>query len=186
MKRIVLAVAVVVGFTAGSAMANVCDFHQWKPCYSAGAKGNLVSGIGNLCHYHQWRKGRCKEQPVAKASPEPAPVQEKIVLEGVYFDTGSAKIKPESYPVLDSNVAKLKKKSDQHVTVVGYTDNVGKEASNIKLSEARAASVKAYMVEKGIDAGRISSKGMGPANPIADNKAKEGRAKNRRIEIEMK
>ena len=156
MKKVILAVIVMTCFIAGSAMANMCDFYQWKPCYA-------------------------KKVQVAK----PAPAPEKIVLEGVYFDTGSAKIKPESYAVLDANAAKVMKKKSIDVQVVGYTDSVGKQASNMKLSEARAASVKEYLISKGVNANRISSKGMGPADPIADNNTKEGRAKNRRIELVM-
>ena len=65
----------------------------------------------------------------------------------------------------------------------GYTDNTGKKTANMKLSQSRAESVKAWLVKKGIAADRITARGYGPDNPIADNKTKEGRAQNRRIEF---
>jgi len=67
----------------------------------------------------------------------------------------------------------------------GHTDSVGTEAYNQGLSERRVASVKAYIVKKGIDGGRVSGQGFGESKPIADNKTREGRAKNRRVEIKV-
>jgi outer membrane protein OmpA-like peptidoglycan-associated protein len=159
-KTAVVAVAVAVLFVAGNALANKCDFYQWKPCFNAKPR-------------------------VAKPAPAPA-APERVVLEGVYFDTGSARIKPESYSVLDKNVANLNKKGDLKITVEGFTDNVGRPESNVKLSDARAAAVKDYFVSKGIKSDRIGTKGYGADNPIADNKTADGRAKNRRIEIETR
>lgn len=136
-----------------------------------------------ICNYHQWPEHRaCKPKP-ATVKPAPAPVPEKIVLEGVNFDTGSAKIKSESYGVLDKNADVLTKHKDLNIKVVGYTDDRGSIKMNDKLSAARANSVKEYFIKKGVDASRISSEGKGPADPVADNKTNEGRAQNRRIEL---
>lgn len=184
MKKVILVFVVAFCFLAGSALASPCDYHQWRPCYAKDSGQKVAAGYGNMCKYHQWRKAKCKDAPVAKAAPAPTP--EKIVLEGVYFDTGSAKIKSESYSILDSNATKLMKKKDMHATIVGYTDNVGSPEKNKRLSEARAVSVKEYLTGKGVDGSRLGTKGMGQENPIADNSTKEGRAKNRRIEMELK
>ncbi|MFH1874747.1 MAG: OmpA family protein [Pseudomonadota bacterium] len=128
-----------------------------------------------VCDYHQWPPlKRCKEKP------------QKLVLAGINFDTGSATIKKDSYPILDSNVDMLKKHSGKGILVVGYTDNVGNPASNQKLSEKRAESVKNYFISKGVDASRISAVGKGEADPIASNTTATGRAENRRIEVEFK
>jgi OOP family OmpA-OmpF porin len=99
----------------------------------------------------------------------------------VQFDTASATIKPESYPELDTFVEFFHEVPSAKGELQGHTDNVGKDAYNNKLSQRRADSVKAYVVSKGIDAARISTKGYGESQPIADNTTVEGRAANRRV-----
>jgi outer membrane protein OmpA-like peptidoglycan-associated protein len=116
----------------------------------------------------------------------PAPKMEvgkAIVLEGIVFASGKAVIEPQSETTLDGALATLKENPDIAVEIRGYTDNVGKAAANKKLSQRRADAVKSWLVGKGIDSTRITTKGLGPDNPIADNKTPEGRAKNRRIEF---
>jgi len=71
------------------------------------------------------------------------------------------------------------------IVAVGHTDSVGTDAYNQKLSERRAAAVKAYLVSKGVAANRVYTEGKGEKSPVADNKTKEGRAKNRRVEVEV-
>jgi outer membrane protein OmpA-like peptidoglycan-associated protein len=173
---------VVAGF-AGSAMAKgeQCQYHQW-PMHCA---TKAVEPAVGKCAYYQWPHHICKKE--APAPVVAAPKVEKIVLEGVYFDTGSARIKKESFSVLDANAAKIKNsKQNLQITVVGYTDDRGSDAMNEKLSAARAASVKSYFESKGIDGSRIASMGKGKSNPIADNSTNDGRAKNRRIELETR
>lgn len=101
----------------------------------------------------------------------------------IYFETGSAKIKSISYPDLDKLTAILKKHPEVKARVEGHTDNTGNAEKNVKLSKARAAAVKKYLIEHGEAADHISSEGYGSAKPIASNDTKEGRAKNRRVEI---
>ncbi len=168
MKKMYIAAAVAITlfvvFTAQTASAERCEYYQWRPLY-------------------------CKAM-----TPAPTPVYkpvikrgEQIVLEGVYFDTGSAKIKPESYSTLDQNVSKIRNSHrDLRIVVVGYTDDRGSETMNQRLSERRADSVKTYFVSKGIDSSRITSIGRGESNPIATNSTVDGRAQNRRIELEAK
>jgi outer membrane protein OmpA-like peptidoglycan-associated protein len=105
----------------------------------------------------------------------------EIILEGIVFDTGSAKIKPSSLATLDKVGKTLIENPDIYVEVQGHTDNVGKVASNTRLSQARAESVVKYLVGKGIDASRMVAKGMGPDRPVATNDTAEGRQLNRRI-----
>jgi OOP family OmpA-OmpF porin len=107
------------------------------------------------------------------------------VIQGILFDTGKSTIRKKSKPVLVKVVDLLKKYPQLRVEISGHTDNVGKDEDNVKLSQARADAVKAWLVEKGIEESRITTRGAGPNEPIADNKTKKGRSKNRRIEFKV-
>jgi len=107
------------------------------------------------------------------------------VVKGIYFDTGKSTIRKKSRPKLNEVVDMLAKFPRLRVEISGHTDDRGSHDDNVKLSEERAEAVKQYMVEKGIEEGRISTRGAGPDAPIADNKKKKGRAKNRRIEFKV-
>jgi outer membrane protein OmpA-like peptidoglycan-associated protein len=107
------------------------------------------------------------------------------VIKGIEFDFGKATIRPASNKLLDEAVKVLTEYKDLHVLITGHTDDVGDHQTNVDLSEARANSVKAYMVSKGIDTGRIETHGAGPDSPIADNKTEKGRQQNRRIEFKL-
>jgi outer membrane protein OmpA-like peptidoglycan-associated protein len=108
-----------------------------------------------------------------------------VVLDNVYFDTGKSTLKASSSKALNDLAEGLKLKSTMVVEIQGHTDNVGKEEENIRLSQQRADEVKKYLVAKGIDEKRISTKGYGPAMPIADNASEEGKAKNRRTSLRV-
>jgi OOP family OmpA-OmpF porin len=107
------------------------------------------------------------------------------VLKGLYFDTDSAELKSGVgyFKELDLVAEVLKKNPEVKGEIQGHTDNVGSAEYNLKLSERRAASVKAYLVSKGIAAERLTAKGYGLTQPIASNDTKEGRAKNRRVQL---
>ena len=94
-------------------------------------------------------------------------------------------LKDEGKQKLDDIVNQLDGVDLEVIVAVGHTDSVGPEAYNQRLSVRRAEAVKAYLVSKGIEANRVYTEGKGEAQPIADNKTKEGRAKNRRVEIEV-
>jgi outer membrane protein OmpA-like peptidoglycan-associated protein len=104
--------------------------------------------------------------------------------QGILFETGKADLKPESTPVLKEIAAALKEHADLRILIEGHTDNVGAAASNLTLSEARAAAVKTALVSQyGADAARIETKGLGDTKPAVSNTTAEGRAQNRRVEI---
>jgi OmpA-OmpF porin, OOP family len=107
----------------------------------------------------------------------------KTIIQGIYFDTGSATIKPESEPALAEMVKLLNNSPALNVYVIGHTDSVGSLDSNLKLSSDRAASVVKAIISKGIAASRLKSAGVGPYSPVASNDTDEGRAKNRRVEL---
>jgi OmpA-OmpF porin, OOP family len=101
----------------------------------------------------------------------------------IQFETGSAQIKKNSYPVLEEILKSAVVAEGLKLGVYGHTDNVGNDQSNTLLSEERAASVKNYLLGKGLSSERVEAKGYGATKPIADNNSTEGRAKNRRVQI---
>ena len=124
--------------------------------------------------------------PAPAPKPAPKPVAEKVTLAAdVLFDFDKAVIKPEGKSKLDDLAGKVKAINLEVVIAIGHTDSIGSDAYNQKLSVRRAESVKAYLVSKGIEPNRIYTEGKGEKQPVASNKTKEGRAKNRRVEIEV-
>lgn len=101
----------------------------------------------------------------------------------VLFDFNSADVKSEAYPMLNEAVLIMKKNPDLNVEIDGHTDNVGPSAYNMTLSEKRAEAIKDYLVTRGVDSERLTTKGFGFTKPAASNDTKEGRAKNRRVEF---
>ena len=167
--------------------------------------GTVKSGFG-LC----WRTGywtpqmateECDPDLVPKQAPAPAPapapavkpppappkpVVEKVTLKGdTLFDFDKSVVKPEGKQVLDRLVDQARDLQLEVIVAVGHTDWVGTDAYNQKLSERRAAAVKAYLVSKGIAANKVYTEGKGEKLPVADNKTADGRAKNRRVEVEV-
>jgi len=104
-------------------------------------------------------------------------------IKGIYFDLDKDTIKPKSKPVLDRAVSVLNEFSTIRIEISGHTDSTGSVAYNKDLSGRRAASVKRYLVEHGVDSARIETRGAGPDEPVDTNKTAAGRAKNRRIEF---
>ena len=127
--------------------------------------------------------------PAAAAPAAPvaqAPAAAKVTYAAdTFFDFNKSVIKPAGKAKLDDLVAKVKGINLEVIIAVGHTDSVGSDAYNQKLSVRRAESVKAYLVSKGIEKNRIYTEGKGEKQPVADNKTSEGRAKNRRVEIEV-
>lgn len=101
----------------------------------------------------------------------------------VHFDTGRATIRSESSATLDQAAAMLKKAASVQAEIGGHTDNVGRAQTNLTLSQQRADSVRAALLQRGIAAGRLTAKGYGDTVPVADNRSEDGRAANRRVEI---
>jgi len=115
--------------------------------------------------------------------PPPPPPPQEEVLQGLTFETNSAKLRPESASILDGVATRIERCHCSHVDIRGYTDSVGKPEYNQKLSERRANSVKDYLEAHGVAAGILSAQGFGEENPIASNATKEGRAANRRVTV---
>jgi SH3 domain-containing YSC84-like protein 1 len=107
----------------------------------------------------------------------------RVTLPNVHFATGKADITPDSETALNSVMTALQNHPDWKVRVEGFTDNVGSKEANEKLSGARADAVVNWLADHGVDRSRLSSKGYGPARPVASNATAGGRAKNRRVEL---
>src|SRR5687768_533116 len=122
-----------------------------------------------------------------KPAPEkPKPVAEKITFAAdVFFDFDKSVIKPEGKSKLDDVSNKVRGINLEVVIAIGHADSVGSDAYNQRLSVRRAEAVKAYLVSKGVEPNRVYTEGKGEKQPVADNKTRDGRAKNRRVEIEV-
>ena len=106
-------------------------------------------------------------------------------MQGIEFETGKATIKAKSYPLLNQIAQIFVENKNYIIEVQGHTDNTGKYEINKELSEKRANAVRDYLIEQGVDFQRLTAVGYGPDVPIADNKTKAGRAKNRRVEFNI-
>ena len=149
---------------------------NWTPATAAeGCDGALVKAA----------------QPAPAAAAPAAPVAPAATASKVtfaadaFFDFDKSVLKPEGKAKLDDLASKVQGINLEVIVAVGHTDSVGSDAYNQKLSERRAQAVKAYLESKGIDKSRVYTEGKGEKQPVADNKTKEGRAKNRRVEIEV-
>jgi len=199
---------VAAAFTSALVVSAPVQAQAQPNGYVQSSGGTVRSGFG-LC----WRTGYWTPQmatlecdpdlvpkPVAAAAPAPAPaaaapvapppppkpVIEKVTLKGdTLFDFDKSVVKPEGRQVLDRLADEAKNMDLEVIIAIGHADWTGPAAYNQKLSERRAAAVKAYLVTKGISPNRIYTEGKGETQPVADNKTREGRAKNRRVDVEI-
>jgi len=189
-SKFALALAFAAVTASGAASAQTVD--NWR-----GAFGDVwKNGTNELC----WRDAfwtpatgipGCDGVPVAQApapapAPAPTPVATKVVFNAdTFFDFDKDTLKPEGRQLLDQVASQVATINLETIIAVGHTDWTAPDAYNQGLSERRAASVKNYLVGKGIDANRIYTEGKGETEPVADNRTREGRAQNRRVEIEI-
>lgn len=132
--------------------------------------------------------------PPAAAAPAPAPpppapslrsqlATGRATAQGILFDSGKATLRPESASTLEEMLTLLKEEPALRLRIEGHTDDAGDAAANRKLSERRAAAVKAWLVSHGVAARRLQSAGLGASHPVAPNDTPENRARNRRVEL---
>jgi OOP family OmpA-OmpF porin len=186
-KTLKLVLAGVVTVAAGATSAQSVD--NW-----VNATGTpWRSGDGTLCWRDaSWTPATAAKgcdgflAPKAAAAAKPKVTQTKITLQAdTLYDFDKATLKPEGKATLDKVAADLAMIRLEVVIAVGNTDSVGSDAYNQALGQRRAQSVKAYLISKGVDGGRIYTESKGKSNPVATNATAEGRAKNRRTDIEV-
>lgn len=183
-SKFALALAFSAVTASGAASAQTVD--NWRNPFGDVWK----NGTNELC----WRDAfwtpatgipGCDGVPVAQKEKS-APMAAKVVFNAdTFFDFDKSTLKPEGRQLLDQVAQQAGTIDLETIIAVGHTDSIGTEAYNQKLSERRAAAVKTYLVSKGIDPNRIYTEGKGELQPIASNKTREGRAQNRRVEIEI-
>ena len=181
-KTLKVLLASVITVSASAAIAS----DNWEN--SSGL--NWKNGDGTLC----WRDNNWTPATAAKGcdgylTPKSATSgvsQSKITLQAdTLYDFNKSDLKPEGKATLDKIAKDLSKIKLEVIIAVGNTDSVGTDAYNMALGQRRAQSVKAYLVSKGVDGSRIYTESKGKSNPVASNATAEGRAKNRRTDIEV-
>ncbi|NGM87706.1 OmpA family protein [Parapusillimonas sp. SGNA-6] len=185
-SKIALALAIAAASATGAVSAQTVD--NWRNPFGDVWK----NGTNELC----WRDNfwtpatgipGCDGVPVAQAeAPVVAPTATKVVLNAdTFFDFDKSTLKPEGRQILDQVAAQADTIKLETLIATGHTDSIGTEKYNQGLSERRANTVKNYLISKGIPADRIYAEGKGETSPVASNKTREGRAQNRRVEIEI-
>jgi OOP family OmpA-OmpF porin len=184
-KTLKVLLASVITVSASAAMASGSD--NWQ---NGDGSLNWKNGDGTLC----WRDNNWTPATAAKgcdgaltsAAPAAGVSQSKITLQAdTLYDFNKSDLKPEGKATLDKIAKDLSKIKLEVIIAVGNTDSVGTDAYNMALGQRRAQSVKAYLVSKGVDGSRIYTESKGKSNPVASNATEEGRAKNRRTDIEV-
>lgn len=200
--KLVFAASAVVAFSASAQTTTDIQAKTPNSAYVQDSRGVIARSGTGLC----WRTGYwtpadavpgCDGEiakpvaaaaPAAPAAPAAAPVPtaaKETFAADAFFDFDKSVLKPEGKAKLDDVVAKTKGMNLEVIIAVGHTDSIGTDAYNDKLSIRRAEAVKAYLVSKGIEGNRVYTEGKGEKQPVADNKTAAGRAKNRRVEIEI-
>ena len=148
------------------------------------ATGAMVGALFGHCAFDEHWAEEAPPPPPPAPTPTPRPRQ-RIVLRGVNFDFDKATIRRDAADTLDEAANILRDQPDVEVSVDGHTDSVGTDAYNEKLSDRRARSVVVYLSEHGVSASRLHAHGFGESKPVASNDTEDGRAQNRRVELNI-
>ena len=158
---------------------------SWTPATAAAGCGGALAAPAAPAAAAPAAAAAAAAAAAPKAAAPAAAAAKVTYAADAFFDFDKSVLKPEGKAKLDDLTGKVKGINLEVIIAVGHTDSTGADAYNQKLSVARAEAVKAYLVSKGIEKNRVYTEGKGEKQPVADNKTKEGRAKNRRVEIEV-
>ena len=159
---------------------------NWTPATAApGCDGAIVPVVAAPAPAPAPAPAAAPVRPAPAAVVAPPAATKVTYAADAFFDFDKSVLKPEGKAKLDDLVGKIKGINLEVIIAVGHTDAVGSDSYNQKLSVRRSEAVKAYLVTKGVEKNRIYTEGKGEKQPVADNKTGEGRAKNRRVEIEV-
>lgn len=184
------AIGAGIGALAGAALGAATGDNA-KDRRERALKGAAIGGVtgGGVGAYMDYQDKKLRERlqgvGVGVHKDKATGVITLVMPGNITFPTAQSSIKADFYPVLDAVADVLKEYNKTTIAVSGYTDNVGRDDYNLKLSQDRASSVAQYLISRGVDGGRLSAVGYGKADPIADNSTENGRAQNRRVEIRI-
>ncbi|MCK6263454.1 OmpA family protein [Vibrio sp. ZSDE26] len=178
-------IGVLAGAALGAATGDSSDERKKRALRGAAAGGVIGGGVG---HYMDKQEEALRKQ-LAQSGVQVKRVGEnelQLVMEnGIGFDSGSYHLASSIYPTLNSVAIVLAEYPDTRLQVKGHTDSAGSDASNQTLSEKRAESVGDYLISQAVASGRVTTEGAGERYPICSNEDKQGRACNRRVEINI-
>lgn len=184
------AIGAGIGALAGAALGAATGDNA-KDRRERALKGAAIGGVtgGGVGAYMDYQDKKLRERlqgvGVGVHKDKATGVITLVMPGNITFPTAQSSIKADFYPVLDAVADVLKEYNKTTIAVSGYTDNVGRDDYNLKLSQDRASSVAQYLISRGVDGGRLSAVGYGKADPIVDNSTENGRAQNRRVEIKI-
>lgn len=176
-----------VGGITGGALVNNIEDSPDNAERGAAIGGGIVGGAALGALLGHAICDPIEEPPPPPPPPPPAPApSRKIELRSPFFDFNKATLRPLGYEKVREAAKVMKDNPKYRATIQGYTDSIGSDAYNLRLSERRAQAVADALVADGIEATRLTVKGFGKADPVASNATEEGRQENRRVEIHLK
>jgi OOP family OmpA-OmpF porin len=186
-----LAGAALGGGMGGGIVATSGETERQNEDYATGigigvVSGALLGGLFGHCAFDPPVPAPQVVPPPPPPPPSPPPVRRKIVLRGVRFDFDKATIRADAADVLNEAAQVLQDQPGVEVWVDGHTDAMGTDAYNDRLSERRAQAVVDYLMQHGVGAGRLYARGFGESRPVASNDTEDGRAQNRRVELNVR
>jgi len=182
----VLAGAAIGGGVGGGIVATSGETERQAEDYATAigigaVTGALIGGFLGHCAFDPQHE--VEPPPPPPAPPPPPPVKKKIVLRGVNFDFDKSTIRPDAAEILSEAARILREEPEVRVSVDGHTDARGTDQYNERLSERRAEAVRDHLIRLGIGGSRLEAQGFGESHPVASNDTEEGRAQNRRVEL---